>query len=520
MSRRTSSAPGEALRATGELAAAAPAPRAAVAATLLRWFWMSVGAACTALPFLDPRLWPLAWFGLVPLFALAPRAPTTRAAVIDALVMGLVVNVIGFHWLVTTIHVFGAFPMPIALFFFGVLSAWGSLPFVLVSLGLRAAGPKAPLVLAPILWTSVEFLFPNLFPWRLGHSQREVVWLLQSGDLAGPFLLSFVMAWFAAALTRLPRLRPLVGPVIAIVALLLYGAWRVAEVDATLARAPEFRVGVVQGNLALGEKREPGSYESNVARYRRLSASLSPPPDLLVWPETVVAWGIPLEATTLKGLDPYPDAPAPLLFGAVAYRELGRREVEWFNSAFLRRRDGSVGGRYDKIILMPFGEFIPLASVFPSLKELSPNTGDFQAGEEPVVMNVSDQARVGALICYEDLLAGHVRRTVAAGATLLVTIANDAWFGDSAALHEHDTLALWRAVENRRYLVRATNTGLTSVIDPAGRSVLTLPTQTATAGAATVHLLTVETLYQRFGDLFGWTLLAVGISLLVYCRRL
>src|SRR5690606_38487019 len=100
-------------------------------------------------------------------------------------------------------------------------------------------------------------------------------------------------------------------------------------------------------------------------------------------------------------------------------RELGRREVEWFNSAFLRRRDGSVGGRYDKIILMPFGEFIPLASVFPSLKELSPNTGDFQAGEEPVVMNVSDQARVGALICYEDLLAGHVRRTVAAGATLL-----------------------------------------------------------------------------------------------------
>ncbi|MEW6270802.1 MAG: apolipoprotein N-acyltransferase, partial [Thermodesulfobacteriota bacterium] len=378
---------------------------------------------------------------------------------------------------------------------------------------------RAPLVLAPLLWTSVEFLFPNLFPWRLGHSQREVVVLLQSGDLAGPYLLSFVMAWFAAALARLPRLRPLVAPAVAIGLLLVYGAWRIGQVTTALASAPAFRVGVVQGNLALDEKRAPGAYESNVARYRRLSASLSPAPDLLVWPETVVAWGIPVEAATLKRIDPYPDAPAPLLFGAVAYRELGR-ETELFNSAFLRRRDGSIGGRYDKIILMPFGEFIPLASLFPSLKQLSPNTGDFRAGTGPVVMPVSDQARIGALICYEDLLSGHVRRTVAAGATLLVTIANDAWFGDSAALHEHDTLALWRAVENRRYLVRATNTGLSSVIDPVGRSVLTLPTQTATADAATVHLLTDETPYQRFGDLFGCTLLAVAISVLVYCRRL
>jgi apolipoprotein N-acyltransferase len=346
-----------------------------------------------------------------------------------------------------------------------------------------------------------------------------VVWLLQSGDLAGPYLLSFVMAWFAAALVRLPRRRPLLGAVAGVAVLLLYGAWRVGQIDRAMAAAPQFNVGVVQGNLALDEKRQRALFDANVARYRRLSASLSPPPDLLVWPETVVEWGIPLEAPTLDGLDPYPNAPSPLLFGAVAYRDWGRR-MEWFNSAFLRRADGSIGGRYDKIVLMPFGEYIPFASLFPSLKELSPNTGDFQAGAGPVVLAVSDQARVGALICYEDLLSGHVRRTVDAGANLLVTMTNDAWFGESAALREHDSLALWRAVENRRYLIRATNTGFSSVTDPVGRTVAALPTQTAAAATVRVQLLGEITPYRRFGDVFGYFALALALSLLVYCGRL
>jgi apolipoprotein N-acyltransferase len=274
----------------------------------------------------------------------------------------------------------------------------------------------------------------------------------------------------------------------------------------------------VQGNLLLDEKRQRDLFDSNVARYRRLSATLTPAPDLLVWPETVVEWGIPLETPTLAGLDPYPRAPSPLLFGAVAYRDWGRR-LEWFNSAFLRRADGTIGGRYDKIVLMPFGEYIPFAGMFPWLKDLSPNTGDFQAGAGPVVLPVSDQARVGTLICYEDLLAGHVRRTVAAGANLLVTMTNDAWFGDSAALREHDSLALWRAVENRRYLIRATNTGFSSVTDPLGRTVAALPTQTATAASVRVQLLGGATPYQRFGNTFGYFTLALAIALLVYSRR-
>lgn len=480
---------------------------------------MCVGAGLVAVPFLYPELWPLAWLGLVPLFAIAPRCRSRRRAVWLGLLMGFLVQVIGFHWVVTTITRFGGFPLPIALFFFSALGLYSALPFAAAAAALRWAGPSAPVLLAPALWAAIELVFPALFPWRLAHSQRVVTILLQTGDLAGPYLLSFVMAWLAAALARLPRWRPLLGAAAALVLVLLYGSWRMAEVQEELAAAPPFTVGVVQGNLLLDEKRHRDLFDSNVARYRRLSAGLSPRPDLLVWPETVVEWGIPLETPTLKGFDPYPDAPAPLLFGAVAYRDLGRKHTEWYNSAFLRHSDGSIGGRYDKIVLMPFGEFIPFASIFPWLKDLSPNTGDFQAGAGPVVMAVTEDARVGALICYEDLLSGHVRRTVAQGATLLVAMTNDAWFGESAALHEHDSLALWRAVENRRYLVRATNTGLTTVTDPLGRTVASLPKHAPGATAASVHLLAGSTPYQRFGDAFGYLTLALAISLLIYCRR-
>lgn len=486
--------------------------------TLARRAALCVGAALVALPFLDSRLWPLAWLGLTPLFALAPEARSVRSAAVDGLVMGVVVNVLGFHWLVYTINRFGGFPLPLALAFFAVLAVYGAAQFALVAAVLRWAGRGAPLLLAPAIWTAIEFLYPNLFPWRLGHSQRDLVVLLQSGDLAGPYLLSFVMAWLAAALARVrERPRALVAPAVAVVLLVAYGAWRVERIEALLARAPVLDVGVVQGNLSLDEKRVDRLFDSNVARYRRLSESLAPPPDLLVWPETVVEWGIPADATDLGRADPYPRAPAALLFGAVAYRR-SPGGVEWLNSAFLRRRDGALGGRYDKIVLMPFGEFIPLASHFPWLKTLSPNTGDFQAGTGPGVLPLDERARIGTLICYEDLLAGHVRSTVRAGATLLVTIANDAWFGDSAALRQHETLALWRAIENRRSFVRATNTGLSSVIDPLGRTVAELPTWTATARTVPVRLLSVTTPYQQFGDVFGLTVLALAISLLIYRR--
>lgn len=476
-----------------------------------RLLLLALGGAAIAAAFLAPAAWPLAWLGLAPLFAFSPSATTRREAFVDGLASGLATNVPAFFWLVRTIHRFGGFPLPIALLFYLVLSLFGALQFGLVAIVLRRAGPRASLLIAPAAWTASEFLFPNLFPWRLAHSQRDLLPLLQVGEIAGPYALSFAMTWLAAALVRTPlSLQRIGAPLGAVAALGAWGAWRIALVDAEVSRATPFSIGIVQGNVGLAEKRHADRFEDNVGRYRRLSLALSPTPDLIVWPETVVEWGLPRDVDPPRDLDAFPGAPAPLLFGAISW---SRRKGDpvWYNSAFLRGTDGSLRGAYDKIVLMPFGEFIPFASVWPWLKSLSPATGDFAAGSGPGILEVARGARIGPLICYEDLLSGHVRATVDAGATLLATLANDAWFGNTPALRQHEMLASWRAVENRRYLVRATNTGLTSVIDPVGRTAASLPVEEEAGVVVETRLLDGTTPYRRIGDLFAWaTVLATA----------
>ncbi|MFM7142970.1 MAG: hypothetical protein ACKO2K_13770, partial [Alphaproteobacteria bacterium] len=153
--------------------------RRPVIGRLARRLLLALGGAAIASAFLRPAAWPLAWLGLAPLFAFAPRAATRRDAIVDGLVAGLATNVPAFFWLVQTIHRFGGFPLPVALFFYAVLATFGALQFALVATLLHRAGPRASILLALAVWTASEFLFPNLFPWRLGHSQRDLLPLLQ-----------------------------------------------------------------------------------------------------------------------------------------------------------------------------------------------------------------------------------------------------------------------------------------------------------------------------------------------------
>lgn len=493
-------------------------PRSSFRRSVVRRLWMVLGGLAIAIAFLDGRAWPLAWVGLLPLFALTPHAARPRSAFVDGWIVGVTANGTACAWLIETIDRFGGFPLPVALFFYGSLIAFTGLPFALVGALLRWAGPRAPLLLAPALWVSGEFLFPNFFPWRLAYTQRDLLWLNQIGDVTGPYGLSFVMAWFASAASRAPR-RPwtLLPPLVAAAVLCVYGVVRTQTIEAAMDAAPAASIGIVQGNLSLVEKRQGDLFQANVERYRRLSRALEPVPDLIVWPETVVGWSIPQDQKVLGRYDPFPDAPAPLVFGSISHAGFPS-DVEWFNSAFLRRNDGSIGGRYDKLVLMPFGEFLPFSDTFPWIKDISPNSGDFTPGRGPAVLDVSRQLRVGALVCYDDMLAGHVREAVRQGATLLLTVANDAWFGDSAALRLHESLGLWRAIENRRYFVRATNTGLSSVIDPLGRVTLALPTWIETAENAPVRLLEIPSPYQEYGDLFAWSVVALALVLLLYSR--
>jgi apolipoprotein N-acyltransferase len=235
---------------------------------------------------------------------------------------------------------------------------------------------------------------------------------------------------------------------------------------------------------------------------------------VVIWPESVISEALP---RTLRNLSPAGrdilGLTRPLFVGALTY-EGDPSAPRFFNSVVLFDAEGRVVGMSDKQILMPFGEYMPFGSLFPWLKQLSPQTGDFQAATEVVPLGVPGVARFAPLNCYEDLRAAIARHATRDGrAEILFAVANDGWFGDTVAPFQHEALAVWRAVENRRFLVRVTNTGVTDVVDPAGRVLVRLPVFAEAATVAEVRRMHTLTPYTRFGDWFAWTVTVLAATI-------
>ncbi|HSQ01274.1 MAG TPA: apolipoprotein N-acyltransferase [Candidatus Dormibacteraeota bacterium] len=497
------------------------------AAALSRWQIIVaplVTGALVAAPWLDFSFFPVAWVAFVPLLWALGRATSRRESLRLGLLAGLATNVPAFYWLVYTIHVFGGFPYPLALFFYACLSLYSAMQFVLFAWGFQRLrfGPLG--LFAPVLWVALEFLFPNLFPWRMANSQLEMPLLMQSGDLTGPYLLSFVMVWVSAgialALSARRRFAPLAAALAAAAALIVYGLWRMPVVQAAIDAAPTVRVGLVQGNIGIHEKGNVSLFDVNLDHYRELSAPLQSQVDVLIWPESVAQWWTEVGTDQLPPKhNPYVGTSTYLIYGGLAYEypEEGG-EAQMYNSAFLIDGGGRVFGRYDKHVLIPFGEYIPGGSLIPKVYDLSPQTSHFTPGAELAPLQVPGLLRIAPLICYEDVPARIAREMTAGGAEALLTIFNDAWFGRSMAPYQHEAIALWRAIENRRYFVRVGNAGVTGVVDPFGRVLDRLGMFTAETLRTDIRPLRITTVYTRIGDTFAWGIVAVAAASLLLAR--
>jgi apolipoprotein N-acyltransferase len=249
-------------------------------------------------------------------------------------------------------------------------------------------------------------------------------------------------------------------------------------------------------------------------RYRLESEALAEggPFDLIVWPETSYMHALP-RSLPASGAAVRADLDAPLLFGGV--RREGERR---FNSAMLVDADGIIRSAYDKRFLIPFAEYVPLGDLFPAWAEAAPTLSRFDAGERSTVLSLGDW-RIATPICYETIRPGYVRELVRSGAPhLLVSLTNDGWFGDSPEPRIHLALARFRAIEHRRYLVRATNTGISAIVDPLGRVVAQTEVFEAASIAGDVRLLEARTLYERFGSWPG-PVSALACFFLVFAGR-
>ncbi|APR86479.1 Apolipoprotein N-acyltransferase [Minicystis rosea] len=462
------------------------------------------------------NVWPMAFVTLVPLLvALRGRAPRDAAKL--GLVAGFVASLLGFHWLYGMFQRFSGLPGPACALLMIAMCAYqgGRLAFT-AWLTARADARGWPGAIAFVLAsTTAELVYPLLFPWYLAFMMHETPLLMQTADLGGVYLAGALLLGPNLAIAelvsaRLSRVRPNRNLVLAgLCAPLLgaaYGAYRIKQVEALAAAAPAVKVGVAQGNLPLITR------AGGVGVHRRLTEKLrGQGANLVVWSEGAIP-DILDEATYKQSAQRITrDLEVPVIFGATLRRR-SSGAVRDLNSALVSNFDGAIIGRYDKHYLLPFGEFIPFGESFPSLYDRLPNAGHMIPGESVAPLDLTGHP-ISVLICYEDILPWFVNQAVSEGKPeLLVNIAIDTWFGDSIEPWEHLALGQLRAVEHRRFLVRAANTGVSAIVDPAGRVVKHGGLFQEDSFVSEVRLMTPATVYERVGDLpFYAGAVAIGI---------
>jgi apolipoprotein N-acyltransferase len=491
--------------------------------------WAALGGVLYALGFCGFDQWVLAWFCLVPtLWALADPAVDARRAACLGWTTGMLAHLGCYTWIVHMLRFFAYLPLPLAIPIYLLLcaaqsslfAAWGASCWWLQ----RRAG--VPLGLAAACCMVVaEWLYPAIFPSYLANSQYLQPLVLQGVELWGTLGLSFILVAshgaMAAVLGHLSGRCPLgrrgalgvAATLLLVLGNCAYGSQQLEAYADLLRQAPrKVRFGLVQTNMGIYEKSE--NPIEGLRRHREQSLQLEAAgAELVIWPESGYYFGIETGTPSVKDTVLGP-LKTPVLFGGLRI-ERGHRGRRLYNSAFLADGKGTLLGSYDKTVLLAFGEYLPFGDWFPFLYDLSPQTLRLWRGEhvEPLAY---DGIRYGILICYEDILPGFVRRVAAKNPDVLVNLTNDAWFGDSYEPRIHLALAAFRAVEHRRYLLRSTNTGISSIIEPTGRLVEQSGVFSRSNLLGEFVPLRHTTVYGRFGDWLGYL---CGLWMLGWARR-
>jgi apolipoprotein N-acyltransferase len=481
----------------------------------------------------------LAWIAAVPMLMAIERAGSVRRALFLGWWAGLVETAGGFYWLIDVMRRFADFPWIGAALVFLLFCATRAIIFLLFTAAVCAIRRRLPLpmaVLAPIVMVSCELLVPQLFPCGQWISQAWNPLVIQISELTGPLGVTALLMMVNGALYDLalnPRAAryPALAAAGLLAAALIFGAVRMRQTDEIVAHAPRLNVGLVQPNFAYtidGEfsrdeaLRQLTALQEQSRRLERQGAQL------LVWSEGSYPVAVPRDFSA--------DFPAeslamirrgfsiPTMIGAEMY-DAAREDA--FNSAVLLDRNGKVAGRYDKVRLLAFGEYVPGIETFPWLRKLLPaGAGRFTAGVGPgvITMQAVDGSdwRLGPLICYEDILQGFVRGVGQLHPNLLVNLTSDSWFGADTEPWEHLALAVFASVELRVSMVRAVNSGVSALIDPNGRvTAKTYADDPYRHPRAADGLMVMaprmaggHTVYVAVGNLFAYLCLAASILLL------
>jgi apolipoprotein N-acyltransferase len=528
------------IRATQSKRSSAPSIRSNPAFVKRRFFPYALALLSglfLALSFPRWELFPLAWVAFIPLLFAVRNASSTQSFLIGW-IAGLVYFAGTLSWVTISMTQYGKIPQPISYLLMLLLVAYCA-----VYIGLFAAGTRLvlqrknrwALLFIPALWVTLEYSRGQLlsgFPWSaLAYSQYRFLPLIQIADLASIYGIGFLIVLVNVALYEIIqrgwkahqiawREVILAGGLLLIS--LGYGIYRL---DQPMGEERSLTVTVVQGNIEQDQKWDARLRDETLQKYKLLSlASLQgggSRPELMVWPESAAPFFFQTEAALRKELlDLAQEEKFYLLFGSPAFKSAPSGQIALLNSAFLLSPAAEVVGRYDKIHLVPFGEYVPLSSLLFFVNKLVEGIGEFIPGREATVMEAAG-TRIGTVICFEVIFPEVVRRFVQNGASVMTTITNDAWFGESAAPYQHFSMVVFRSIENRVPFARSANTGISGFIDAHGRILKQSPLFTEAALTESLHPGIRRTFYTAYGDIFaiGCVIIALGFVLFAFKEK-
>jgi apolipoprotein N-acyltransferase len=485
----------------------------------LRISLLVASGLCGALAFPATDWWLFAWVWLAPALCCGLARPP-RAALADGWLAGTVFFVVLLRWLDHTFLYFSAIPWPITWLPIAALAAYCGLYVALTSAAVSwlrgRIGAGAALALVPPLWVAGEWLRGWLmggFPWGLlGYSQHVVLPVIQIAEIAGVYGVSFLIVAVNCAIAAVVGLgwRP-AAPGVALVAVALGGSlafgWQ-ALAGPRAAAGREIRVGLIQPSIEQTLKWDPAEHARILDTYEALTRQAAQPkPALILWPETATTIFLRGDGPLLERLVRLAGSvETPLLVGSIDRQE--GPDGRFLNSAFLLTGQG-ITGKYDKIHLVPFGEYVPLGRLIGFVRSWAEFISDFGVGETYTVFRLPE-ASFGTVICYEVIFPELFRDFVTRGADFMVNITNDAWFGRTSGPWQHLGMLPLRAVEHRVAIARAANTGISAFVEPSGRVARALPLFERGVLDGAVKLRSGSTLYTRWGDWLVYASLAVS----------
>ena len=480
-----------------------------------------------AFPKFDYEL--LAWVAFVPLFYVIEGESMWRVFG-WAYLQGFAANIVSLYWIPIPLHDFADLPMQYAIFPMLLLAGVVAInTAVAIWAGeIVARRIRIPAVITmPIAWTAVEWIrtyFPIGFPWNLlGYAAYRSLELIQFAEFTGVYGVSALIVFFNAVVylvifrRGIYRLQTIsLSALTAIMVLLVgYGAWRINNLKNT-PESGSFRVAMVQGDIPQSLKWDPKFLPQSYGVYQDESANAAKRgADLIVWPEAAAAFLFQPDnqyPAELASDAAYRNAlltlaktiGTPLLFGAPALTQQDGR-LGFYNRAYLvsANGQGEVDAHYDKIELVPFGEYVPARALFGYfVNRVVQGFGDMVPGKEQTLFDVKG-AKLGILICYESIFPNLTRREVDKGADVLVNITNDAWYGESSAPFQVLAMAAMRSVETKVPMVRVANTGISTLIEPSGQITSRTPLFVRGTVIVKVPWRPVRTVYTMVGDLFA-----------------